>query len=72
MILVLLLIVLSQSVGKEHSMNCVLHKDPFPILHEFYQPGDFVIGRISSDIFLLDDTPSFTEQPTWMLADESV
>lgn len=73
LVVVLLLVVLmSQSVCKTHSMNCAFPKDPFPVLHEFYQLGDLVIGRISSDIFLFDPTPSFTEEPTWMLVDESM
>nr|XP_056720675.1 vomeronasal type-2 receptor 26-like [Euleptes europaea] len=45
---------------------------PFPIIHEFYQPGDLVIGRIPSHIFFFDSTPSFGEQPTRMLNDQPV
>ncbi|XP_054850294.1 vomeronasal type-2 receptor 26-like [Eublepharis macularius] len=69
---VLLLLLLCQTAGKMHSMNCPFPEDPFPILHEFYQPGELVIGRIPSHIFFFDSSPSFMEQPTWMLADKPV
>ncbi|XP_077169341.1 vomeronasal type-2 receptor 26-like [Paroedura picta] len=70
LIAVLILVLLCQSVSSAHSINCTIYDDPLPIFHEFYQPGDLVIGEIVSHIFLLHDSPSFRELPTEKLIDE--
>ncbi|XP_077775143.1 vomeronasal type-2 receptor 26-like [Podarcis muralis] len=70
--IVLLLVMLPYSVGKVHSINCSLYDDPLPIPHKYYQPGDFVIGEIVSQVFLFQDSPSFTEVPTQMSIGEPV
>nr|XP_056720645.1 vomeronasal type-2 receptor 26-like [Euleptes europaea] len=54
------------------SSLCIVHKDPLPILHEFYQPGDLIIGGIVSQVFLLHETFSFKEQPRRILIGEPV
>ncbi|XP_062992811.1 vomeronasal type-2 receptor 26-like [Elgaria multicarinata webbii] len=46
-------------------------EDPLPIPHEFYQPGDLVIGEIVSQVIFFYDILSFTEQPTQVLHDET-
>ncbi|XP_053216415.1 vomeronasal type-2 receptor 26-like [Podarcis raffonei] len=38
--------------------------DPFPVPHEWYQPGGLIIGGISSQIFYTFDEVSFREQPS--------
>nr|XP_028562608.1 vomeronasal type-2 receptor 26-like [Podarcis muralis] len=70
--IVLLLVMLPYSVGKVHSINCSIYDDPLPIPHKYYQPGDFVIGEIVSQVFLFQDSPSFTEVPTQMSIGEPV
>ncbi|XP_042329690.1 vomeronasal type-2 receptor 26-like [Sceloporus undulatus] len=69
-VVVLLLVLLSRTVCRTHSINCTIGNDPFPIRHEFYQPGDFVIGGIVSQVFFLSNNLSFVEQPTKILTDE--
>ncbi|XP_044285724.1 vomeronasal type-2 receptor 26-like [Varanus komodoensis] len=46
--------------------------DPLPISHQLYQPGNFVIGAIASQVYFFHDSPSFVEEPTQMLIDEPV
>ncbi|XP_077171524.1 vomeronasal type-2 receptor 26-like [Paroedura picta] len=48
----------------------MVHKDPLPILHEFDQPGDLIIGGVVSQIFLIHETFFFKEQPRRMQAGE--
>ncbi|XP_015270248.1 PREDICTED: vomeronasal type-2 receptor 26-like [Gekko japonicus] len=45
-------------------------KDPFPVPHEWYQPGDLLIGGISSQIFYHFQELHFDEHPTEKLLDE--
>ncbi|XP_015272083.1 PREDICTED: vomeronasal type-2 receptor 26-like [Gekko japonicus] len=70
LVLLLLLVLLTCNAGKEHSMNCTTEVDPLPISHEFSQPGDFVIGGIVSQVYLVHETPSFEKQPSQMLINE--
>nr|XP_056720345.1 vomeronasal type-2 receptor 26-like [Euleptes europaea] len=70
LILLLLLILLPHNVCKKHSSNCTADDDPLPIPHEFYQPGDLIIGGIVSQVFNFHNTPSFTLQPAQMLFNE--
>uniref|UniRef100_A0A8D2IW59 G-protein coupled receptors family 3 profile domain-containing protein n=1 Tax=Varanus komodoensis TaxID=61221 RepID=A0A8D2IW59_VARKO len=51
------------AVCRRHSINCTTTKDPLPIPHKFYQPGDLVIGGIVSQVFFLHNILSFVEQP---------
>ncbi|XP_062992814.1 vomeronasal type-2 receptor 26-like [Elgaria multicarinata webbii] len=53
-----------------HSLKCTTSDDPLPIPHQFYQPGDLVIGGIVSQVFFLYNILSFMEQPAQMLHDE--
>ncbi|XP_061447717.1 vomeronasal type-2 receptor 26-like [Rhineura floridana] len=71
-VVLLLLVLLCRSVGKIHSINCSIHDDPLPILHEFYQPGDLLIGGIVSQVFFLYYNLSFMELPTQILIDEPI
>ncbi|XP_062992821.1 vomeronasal type-2 receptor 26-like [Elgaria multicarinata webbii] len=59
-------------VYKTHSSNCTRSEDPLPIPHEFYQPGDLIIGGIVSQVFFLYDNLSFMEQPAEMVLDEPI
>ncbi|XP_015267826.1 PREDICTED: vomeronasal type-2 receptor 26-like [Gekko japonicus] len=55
-----------------HSINCAADDDPLPIPHEFYQPGDLLIGGIVSQVFNFHNTPDFTLQPAQMLFNEHI
>ncbi|XP_062992819.1 vomeronasal type-2 receptor 26-like [Elgaria multicarinata webbii] len=70
--LVLLLRLLSHTVCKTCSIKFMTSDDPLPIPHNFYQPGDLVIGGIVSQIFFLYNDMFFMEQPAQMLHDEPI
>ncbi|XP_077169315.1 vomeronasal type-2 receptor 26-like [Paroedura picta] len=52
------------------SINCSIFDDPFPIKHNFYQPGDLLIGGIAFQVTYYNNPPSFLEHPTRMVIDE--
>ncbi|XP_077169556.1 vomeronasal type-2 receptor 26-like [Paroedura picta] len=52
------------------SINCSIYDDPFPIPHNFYQPGDLLIGGITTQVAFLNNPPSFLEHPARMVVDE--
>lgn len=70
LILLLLLILQPSTVCKKHSINCTAKDDPLPIPHEFYQPGDIIIGETVSQVFSIHSTPNFTLLPAQMLLNE--
>ncbi|XP_061447707.1 vomeronasal type-2 receptor 26-like [Rhineura floridana] len=72
LVTVLLLILLGHTVCKTHSINCSIHDDPLPIPHEFYQPGELLIGEIVSQVFFLYNLLSFKEQPAQIVIDEPI
>lgn len=47
--LLVFLFLLFPTMGKVDTMKCPI-QNPFPIPHEWYQPGDFIIGGIASQI----------------------
>lgn len=61
---------LPHTLVNTRSLNCTIYSDPQPIFHEFYKPGDLVIGEIVTHILLFDASLTFTEQPTLKLTDE--
>ncbi|XP_061447741.1 vomeronasal type-2 receptor 26-like [Rhineura floridana] len=69
---VLVFILLSHSVYKTQVINCSIHDDPLPIPHNFYQPGDLLIGEIASQVFFFSNNLSFMEQPAHILIDEPI
>lgn len=72
MSLALVLALLPYTMCKAHSLICAAY-DPHPISHQFYQPGDIIVGGIASQAFYFhQDTPSFEEDPTQMLIEEPV
>ncbi|XP_077169303.1 vomeronasal type-2 receptor 26-like [Paroedura picta] len=75
MLLVLMLLVLVlpyHIVSQKSSINCSINDDPFPIPHNFYQPGDLLIGGIASQVVYFNNPPSFLEHPAHMVLDEPV
>ncbi|XP_033026223.1 vomeronasal type-2 receptor 26-like [Lacerta agilis] len=65
---VLMLLLLPHVVGKIDNMNGPV-PGSFPVLHEWYETGDLVIGGIASHIIYLFDEVSFKEQPSLKLFD---
>ncbi|XP_053216011.1 vomeronasal type-2 receptor 26-like [Podarcis raffonei] len=72
LVVVLLLVLLCHTVCKTNSINCSIYDDPLPIVHEFYQPGDLLIGEIVSQAFFLYNNLSFMEQPTQVAINEPI
>lgn len=50
---------------KSHSITC-RGRDPFPFHHEFYHPGDIIIGNIASQFFVKRTYSNFSEYPSQM------
>ncbi|XP_053218570.1 vomeronasal type-2 receptor 26-like [Podarcis raffonei] len=69
---VLLLILLCHAVCKSHFINCSIRDDLLSIPHEFFQPGDFVIGGIVSQVFYVYDLLSLLEQPTHIVTHKPI
>lgn len=65
-----LLVQLPHTIVKKRSINCTIYNDPQPIFHEFYKPGDLVIGEIVTHILLFDDPLTFMKQPTLKLTND--
>uniref|UniRef100_A0ABM5GQ50 Vomeronasal type-2 receptor 26-like n=1 Tax=Pogona vitticeps TaxID=103695 RepID=A0ABM5GQ50_9SAUR len=55
-----------------HKCPCIPSDDPLPILHEFYQPGNLVIGGIISQVIFHYDNVSFKEHPAKELIDDAI
>lgn len=72
LIVVLLIVLLRHTVCKTDRMNCTVYDDPLPIPHEFYQPGDILIGGMSSQVFCFYNPLDFMEKPAEMLIDDPV
>ncbi|XP_077169568.1 vomeronasal type-2 receptor 26-like [Paroedura picta] len=73
MILLLMLLLLvppCRTVCQRSSINCSIYDDPFPIPHNFYQPGDLLIGGIATQVAYFNNPPSFLEHPALTLVDE--
>ncbi|XP_070584780.1 vomeronasal type-2 receptor 26-like [Erythrolamprus reginae] len=67
--LLLLLLVFPQIEGKALLNSCNINYS-LPIQHEYYQPGDFIVGAIFSQLFMPNFAPlSFSENPVTMIED---
>lgn len=60
--LVMLLLLLPSISSKADTTKCHM-KDPLPVPHEWYQPGDFLIGEMASHLFYLMDEIAFSRHP---------
>ncbi|XP_062993117.1 vomeronasal type-2 receptor 26-like [Elgaria multicarinata webbii] len=67
---VLVLVLLPQVICKVPIDKCT--SDPLPILHKYYQSGDFIIAGIVSQIYLLSDEIAFKNHPSQELVDELI
>ncbi|XP_015267825.1 PREDICTED: vomeronasal type-2 receptor 26-like [Gekko japonicus] len=72
LIVVLLIVLLRHTVCKTDDVNCTIYDDPLPIPHEFYQPGNLLIGGMVSQVFCFYNTLNFMEQPAEMVIDDPV
>ncbi|XP_062992624.1 vomeronasal type-2 receptor 26-like [Elgaria multicarinata webbii] len=48
---------------KVHLGKCTISK-PLPILHKYFQPGDFIIAGITSQIYIFSSSISFSHHPS--------
>ncbi|XP_062993076.1 vomeronasal type-2 receptor 26-like [Elgaria multicarinata webbii] len=56
-------VLLPKVVCSSPSAKCSI-SDPLPILHKHYQPGDFIIGGIMSQIYIFSNVIEFTKRPS--------
>ncbi|XP_028560728.2 vomeronasal type-2 receptor 26-like [Podarcis muralis] len=68
MLLLMFFFLLSVKVCKVNTMKCPI-SNPLPVPHEWYQPGDFLIGGMASQITYPASEASFTEHPSGRLFD---
>ncbi|XP_077774169.1 vomeronasal type-2 receptor 26-like [Podarcis muralis] len=64
----LLLLLLSNIECKMHALNCT-RNDPVHIPHEWYEPGDLLIGGMVSLIHYVSRPVDFTEHPSLVLTE---
>ncbi|XP_070586522.1 vomeronasal type-2 receptor 26-like [Erythrolamprus reginae] len=62
MTLIILLLLLTHMVWKCDFKNCII-SDPLPISHNYFQPGDFIIGAITSFMSMPTEVENFIEDP---------
>ncbi|XP_054832641.1 vomeronasal type-2 receptor 26-like [Eublepharis macularius] len=67
----LVLLLLPQTDCKMNPVVCNVD-DPLQMRYQYYQPGDLIIGGITSQFLSISDLISFTEHPKTKLADEPV
>nr|XP_056720321.1 vomeronasal type-2 receptor 26-like [Euleptes europaea] len=72
MLLILMWVLLRHIVCRMLSINCSIYDDLFPIRHNFYQPGELLIGGITAQVGFFHNSHSFTEHPKRIAVDESV
>ncbi|XP_053225712.1 vomeronasal type-2 receptor 26-like [Podarcis raffonei] len=62
-LVVLIFVLLPQAVCKLPNAKCSI-RDPLPILHKYYQPGDLNIAGISSQNFVFSSPMTFEKPPS--------
>lgn len=60
--MIILFLYLSHMVCKCDMRNCII-ADTVPISHNYFQPGEFIIGVISSIMFMPTELENFLEDP---------
>lgn len=55
---------------KSNLMKCRVH-DPSSLLHEFYHPGNLIVGGITCQSFFKGYSENFKKSPTTVLIKES-
>nr|XP_056719665.1 vomeronasal type-2 receptor 26-like [Euleptes europaea] len=67
-VLVVLLLLLPHMACEGDAEKCPTN-DPLPVPHEWYQPGDLIIGGMTSQVLYVFHKPSFEEHPSQKLFD---
>ncbi|XP_063158487.1 vomeronasal type-2 receptor 26-like [Candoia aspera] len=67
--LILFLLQLPHIACKTQIRKCRI-QDPIPIVHRYFQPGDLIIGGITSFVFITTDVESFDQVPFHSLVGE--
>lgn len=65
----MMLVMLPQTVCKISIFMCN-SRDPLPVRHKYYQPGDLIIGGIISQIYMFSDPLKFEHYPFHKLFDD--
>ncbi|KAG8140788.1 hypothetical protein E2320_003447, partial [Naja naja] len=52
----------SRVAGRNTTMQCFI-RDPIPILHKYYEPGELIIGGIMSQIYVFTEVMNFDQHP---------
>nr|XP_034992567.1 vomeronasal type-2 receptor 26-like [Zootoca vivipara] len=68
-ILTLLLLLLPHAMCHFDVVKCV-NSDPYTITQKYFQPGDILIGGLTSLIFITSDTIAFTNHPHTSVVEE--
>ncbi|XP_077171521.1 vomeronasal type-2 receptor 26-like [Paroedura picta] len=68
---VVVLVMLPQTVCKLSIKMCET-RNPVPVRHKFYQPGDLIIGGIISQIYMFSDPITFERYPFHKLFDDPI
>ncbi|XP_070584770.1 vomeronasal type-2 receptor 26-like [Erythrolamprus reginae] len=61
--LIIILVVVPYGQRKIPLAKCPI-KAPLPVLHKYYQPGDFIIASITSQIYMFSSPVTFQKQPS--------
>ncbi|XP_032092086.1 vomeronasal type-2 receptor 26-like [Thamnophis elegans] len=56
---------------KSHPIKCNI-QDPIPIDHKYFQPGDLIIGGMTSFVFITRDVGTFEKDPHHSVVGESL
>ncbi|XP_077169653.1 vomeronasal type-2 receptor 26-like [Paroedura picta] len=71
--MMLILILLPHVLSKMQIANCdTIGEDPLPILHQYYQPGEHMIGAIFSQIYVWSGQIIFEKRPSNDVFDELI
>ncbi|KAG8140318.1 hypothetical protein E2320_003018 [Naja naja] len=60
--MIILFLFLSDMVWKCEMRNCIID-DPVPVSHNYFQSGEFIIGAITSLMFMPTELENFLEDP---------
>ncbi|XP_070584746.1 vomeronasal type-2 receptor 26-like [Erythrolamprus reginae] len=69
--LIIVIVTLPHASSKVSIAKCLIN-DPLPILHKYYQPGDFIIAGIFSQIYIFLSSINFQKQPSEESFDDHV
>lgn len=70
-LLICLLLFLLQMGCKTQPIKCSI-QDPIPIDHKYFQPGDLIIGGITSFLLITRDVGRFEDDPHHSVVGESL